>query len=129
MHQPQGSIAAMPAPRNDRDSRHLLLTVLLGSSGATDVPSIVRLTRNLPGVAAAICVKDGLSVAEDGDQTPDDLVYARKLMDRHGAVCLGKDLLTAFCNLETLEHTALITKTARDLGGVKELPAGWTRAL
>jgi L-fuculose-phosphate aldolase len=45
------------------------------------------------------------------------------LMDRHGAVCVGKDLLTAFCNLETMEHTALITKTARDLGGVKELPA------
>jgi L-fuculose-phosphate aldolase len=44
------------------------------------------------------------------------------LMDRHGAVCLGKDLLQAFCNLETMEHTALITKTARDLGGVKELP-------
>ena len=44
------------------------------------------------------------------------------LMDRHGAVCLGKDLLTAFCNLETLEHTALITKIARDLGGAKELP-------
>lgn len=44
------------------------------------------------------------------------------LMDRHGAVCLGKDLLHAFCNLETMEHTALITKTARDLGGVKELP-------
>lgn len=44
------------------------------------------------------------------------------LMDRHGAVCLGPDLLTAFCNLETMEHTALITKTARDLGGVKELP-------
>jgi len=44
------------------------------------------------------------------------------LMDRHGAVCLGPDLMTAFCNLETMEHTALITKTARDLGGVKELP-------
>ena len=45
------------------------------------------------------------------------------LMDRHGAVCVGADLLTAFCNLETMEHTALITKTARDLGAVKELPA------
>ncbi len=43
------------------------------------------------------------------------------LMDRHGAVCLGKDLFTAFCNLETMEHTALITKTARDMGFVKEL--------
>ena len=41
------------------------------------------------------------------------------LMDRHGAVCLGGSLLQAFCNLETMEHTALITKTARDLGGSK----------
>lgn len=45
------------------------------------------------------------------------------LMDRHGAVCLGTDLLEAFCRLETLEHTAFITKTARDMGHVKELPA------
>ncbi len=44
------------------------------------------------------------------------------LMDRHGAVCVGRDLLTAFCNLETMEHTALITKTARDLGGARDLP-------
>jgi L-fuculose-phosphate aldolase len=44
------------------------------------------------------------------------------LMDRHGAVCLGGSLLQAFCNLETMEHTAKITKTALALGGVKELP-------
>jgi L-fuculose-phosphate aldolase len=44
------------------------------------------------------------------------------LMDRHGAVCLGTNLMEAFCRLETLEHTALITKTARDLGMVKKLP-------
>lgn len=44
------------------------------------------------------------------------------LMDRHGAVCVGGSLMQAFCNLETMEHTALITKTARDLGGVKDLP-------
>jgi hypothetical protein len=42
-------------------------------------------------------------------------------MDTHGAVCLGGSLLEAFCRLETVEHTALITKTARDLGGAKEL--------
>ena len=46
------------------------------------------------------------------------------LMDRHGAVCVGGDLLEAFCRLEIMEHTALITKTARDLGEVKELPPG-----
>ncbi len=45
------------------------------------------------------------------------------LMDRHGAVCVGRDLLEAFCRLETMEHTALITKTARDMGQVQELPA------
>lgn len=45
------------------------------------------------------------------------------LMDRHGAVCVGRDLLEAFCRLETMEHTALITKTARDLGMVRELPS------
>jgi len=44
------------------------------------------------------------------------------LMDRHGAVCVGGDLLEAFCRLETMEHTAFITKTALDMGGVKELP-------
>jgi L-fuculose-phosphate aldolase len=43
------------------------------------------------------------------------------LMDRHGAVCVGRDLLEAFCRLETMEHTALITKTARDMGQVQEL--------
>lgn len=44
------------------------------------------------------------------------------LMDRHGAVCVGRNLLEAFSRLETIEHTALITKTARDLGGLRELP-------
>ena len=44
------------------------------------------------------------------------------LMDRHGAVCVGGDLLEAFCRLETMEHMALITKSARDMGQVQELP-------
>jgi L-fuculose-phosphate aldolase len=44
------------------------------------------------------------------------------LMDRHGAVCMGSTLLEAFCRLETMEHTALITKLARDMGQVKKLP-------
>lgn len=45
------------------------------------------------------------------------------MMDRHGAVSLGKDLHEAFCRLETLEHTCRIIVTAHNLGGVKELPA------
>jgi L-fuculose-phosphate aldolase len=47
--------------------------------------------------------------------------YDAVLMDRHGAVCVGRDLLEAFCRLETMEHTALITKTARDMGRVQDL--------
>ena len=41
------------------------------------------------------------------------------LMDRHGAVCVGENLLEAFCRLETMEHMALITKSARDMGQVQ----------
>jgi L-fuculose-phosphate aldolase len=45
------------------------------------------------------------------------------IMDRHGAVAVGKDLLDAFCKLETLEHTAKIMRDARTLGGLRDLPA------
>jgi L-fuculose-phosphate aldolase len=51
------------------------------------------------------------------------------LMDRHGAVCLGTSVLEAFCRLEIVEHTALITKSARDMGHVKTLPADEAVAL
>ncbi len=44
------------------------------------------------------------------------------LLDHHGAVALGDTLLTAFCRLETMEHTACILKAARDLGGIADLP-------
>ena len=82
----------------------------------------------LPEVVLTLGVVPTVDYATTGTQTLADRIrpFVRQhdaiLMDRHGAVCLGKDLLTAFCNLETMEHTALITKTARDLGGVKELP-------
>ena len=53
--------------------------------------------------------------------------YAREydaiLMDTHGALTVGGDLLEAFCRLETMEHTALILSTAQGLGGVKNLPS------
>lgn len=44
------------------------------------------------------------------------------LLDHHGVVALGSSLLHAFCKLETVEHTAMIVKAARDLGGVIDLP-------
>ena len=51
------------------------------------------------------------------------------MMDRHGAVCVGKSLLDAFCKLETMEHTAKVLLAARQLGQVRELPADEAKAL
>lgn len=84
----------------------------------------------LPEVVLTLGTIPTVDYATTGTKTLADKIrpYVRDhdaiLMDRHGAVCCGKDLLTAYCNLETMEHTALITKTARDLGGARELPPG-----
>lgn len=43
------------------------------------------------------------------------------LLERHGAVCVGKNLLEAFCRLEVIEHTARIVMHARTLGVVQTL--------
>ena len=48
--------------------------------------------------------------------------YDAVMMDRHGAVCVGVDLIDAFGKLEKVEHTAMITHRARQLGNVKSLP-------
>ncbi len=44
------------------------------------------------------------------------------LMANHGAVTLGADLLSAYHNMETLEHTASIVWKAIQLGNVNVLP-------
>ncbi len=44
------------------------------------------------------------------------------MLERHGAVCVGDSLQSAFCKLETMEHMATIMKAARDLGGLTDLP-------
>ena len=51
------------------------------------------------------------------------------MMDRHGAVSVGKSLLDAFCKLETMEHTAKVLLAARQLGQIRELPADEARQL
>jgi L-fuculose-phosphate aldolase len=43
------------------------------------------------------------------------------MMDRHGAICVGSDLIDAYGKLEKVEHTAMITWKARMLGRVREL--------
>jgi L-fuculose-phosphate aldolase len=44
------------------------------------------------------------------------------IMDRHGALTMGRTLEEAYNRLETLEHTAKITHAARMLGPVAPLP-------
>lgn len=43
------------------------------------------------------------------------------MLERHGALTLGRNLMDAFRKLEVVEHTAEILYYARTLGGVKEL--------
>jgi L-fuculose-phosphate aldolase len=43
------------------------------------------------------------------------------VLDRHGALTVGKDLWEAYYKLEKLEHTALVMLTAYQLGGVREM--------
>ena len=89
------------------------------SLAACVLPEVVLTLGVVPTVRYATTGTDALAEALRPYLRQHDCV----LMDRHGAVCLGGDLLRAFCNLETLEHTAKIIKAARDLGGAKTLPA------
>ena len=51
------------------------------------------------------------------------------MMERHGAVCLGKDVFTAYDRLESLEHNSRIVLTARLLSELSPLPADEVKKL
>lgn len=44
------------------------------------------------------------------------------LLENHGALTVGKDLMTAYYRMETLEHFAKLSLNSRLLGGAVELP-------
>lgn len=44
------------------------------------------------------------------------------LLQNHGALCVGQDLLTAYYRMETMELFAKISLVAYQLGGPKEIP-------
>jgi len=46
------------------------------------------------------------------------------LLENHGALTLGTDLLNAYHKMETLEHTASIVWKAIQMGNLQVLPAG-----
>lgn len=51
------------------------------------------------------------------------------LLARHGAISWGEDLSEAYNGMERLEHTALVLKSAYELGGLSTLPPGEFEAL
>jgi len=51
------------------------------------------------------------------------------LMANHGVVTCGDDLLTAYMNMETVEHFAKISLVAHQLGAKRELPEERVREL
>lgn len=44
------------------------------------------------------------------------------LMENHGAVTVGTDVMQAYFRMETLEHFAKVSLVARQLGGANDLP-------
>lgn len=44
------------------------------------------------------------------------------LMENHGALTVGVDIIQAYYRMETLEHFAKVSLVARQLGGAKDLP-------
>jgi L-fuculose-phosphate aldolase len=62
---------------------------------------------------------------EDVPESVKELIntFDALVLDRHGALTVGKDLWEAYYKLEKLEHTAQVMLTAYQLGGAKELNA------
>lgn len=51
------------------------------------------------------------------------------ILARHGALSWGESLEEAYNGMERIEHSALILKTAHELGGLSELPPAEVQAL
>jgi L-fuculose-phosphate aldolase len=51
------------------------------------------------------------------------------VLDRHGALTVGPDLISAYRKLEKVEHCAQVTLAARQLGNVRTLPPEEVRRL
>ncbi len=79
----------------------------------------------------AVIVIGAVPIAKYGlpstDELPDNIrPHIKKndviLLENHGALTLGPDLLTAYYRMETLEHTANIVSKAIQLGNLGVLP-------
>lgn len=81
------------------------------------IPEIVTTIGSIPTTPYATPGTDELpNSIKDQIRVSDALI-----MERHGTLTIGTDLLDAFRKLEQVEHTARITFIARQLGQVKTL--------
>lgn len=61
---------------------------------------------------------------EQGRQVVRELIrqHDALILDRHGTLTVGPDLISAYRKLEKVEHAAQVTLAARQLGNVRTLP-------
>ncbi len=73
----------------------------------------------------------GIPLVEYGTPSTDEIPialskhlkdYSAFLLQNHGALTLGTDVYHAYHRMETMEHFAVISLAARQLGGERELP-------
>ncbi len=68
---------------------------------------------------------------EQGREQVRELIrcYDALILDRHGTLTIGPDLINAYRRLEKVEHAAQVTLAARQLGNIRTLPPEEVRRL
>lgn len=81
------------------------------------IPEVVLIFGTIPTTRYATpSTEEGAEVIETLIKEHDALI-----LDRHGTLTVGKDLLDAYRKLEKVEYCAYVTLTARQLGKIKTL--------
>jgi len=84
-------------------------------------PVLPEVVVNLGGIPTAeyatVSTAQGAAVIRDLIADHDAII-----LDRHGALTVGRDVYDAFRKLEKVEHCARVVQAAQQLGGVRTLP-------
>ena len=106
-------------PQRIKDGR------LVNNRGAVVIPEVVFTLGSIPTTDYATPTSaEGPTVIQELVEHHDAIV-----LDRHGAVTVGKDVFDAYRKLEKVEHCAEVTLAARQLGQVKTLTPDEIRRL
>jgi L-fuculose-phosphate aldolase len=92
--------------------------------------TVAEVSLETPVVPEVILTMGGVPTVPYASPTTEDVPNAVRdvlgrtdafILERHGAVCLGRDLDEAFVRLETIEHTSRITVAALSAGSAKPI--------